>query len=141
MNDWILLIIIVALFVQLWWGIKNRLIGGRFKKINADLEEIKDGILEIEARVRRLEHNLLSRKQTEEQDPSKFVDKNTGKPMLSDKIIEATKRIIKDVRWREIHRRVDPAGAEQIEKLEALQDKMYSSESIDEDEIRDAFRK
>src|SRR4030042_2778137 len=133
MLEWILFILIVALFVQLWWNIKNRVL----RALAIDLEEIRDTVLEIEARVRRLEHHLLDRKQTEEQDPLNFMDKSTGNPLLSDKLIGVTKGIIKDVRRREMHKKIDPKGAEQVEKLETLREKMYGGEHISEDEIKD----
>lgn len=137
MSDFILFILL-AIIIIIWIDIRR--IDKRGKVRGLDFEEIKDGVLEIEARVRRLEHHLLSRKQTEERDPLNFMDNKTGKPALSDKLVGAIKGIIKDVRKREIHKRIDPEGAEQVEKLESLREKMYSGEHIGEDEIKDAFK-
>src|SRR3989344_7892765 len=137
MLEWILLILLTMLITRIWIDIRK--IDKRGKVRGLDFEEVKDGILEIEARVRRLEHHLLSRKQTEERDPLNFIDSKTGKPILNDELIETLKRMTKDVRKREIHKRIDPKGAEQIEKLESLHEKMYSGKNIDENEVRDAF--
>lgn len=139
MSNFILFILLAIIIIYIWIDIR-RIFNKLGKLLGVDLEEIRDGVLEIEARVRRLEHHLLSRKQTEERDPLNFIDNKTGKPVLSDKFIGATKGIIKDVRKREIHKRIDPKGAEQVEKLESLREKMYSGEHIDEDEIKDAFK-
>ena len=139
MSNFVLFILLAIIIIFIWIDIRR--IDKRGKVRGLDFEEIKDGILEIEARVRRLEHHLLNRKQTEERDPLNFMDNKTGKPVLNDKLIGATKGIIRDVRKREIHKRIDPKGAEQVEKLESLREKMYmGSENISEDEIKDAFK-
>ena len=139
MSNFISFILLAIIIIYIWIDIR-RIFNKLGKLLGVDLEEIRDGVLEVEARVRRLEHHLLSRKQTEERDPLNFMDNKTGKPALSDKLIGATKGIIKDVRRQEIHKRIDPKGAEQVEKLESLREKMYGGEHISEDEIKDAFK-
>src|SRR3989344_6338470 len=102
MSNFILFILLAIIIIFIWIDIRR--IDKRGKVRGLDFEEIKDGVLEIEARVRRLEHHLLSRKQTEERDPLSFMDNKTGKPILNDELIEAQKRIAKDVRRQEIHK-------------------------------------
>ena len=62
MSNFILFILLAIIIIFIWIDIRR--IDKRGKVRGLDFEEIKDGVLEIEARVRRLEHHLLSRKQT-----------------------------------------------------------------------------
>lgn len=134
MGEIILLILLIFIVLFIWFDIRKRIANMFLNSLKSE-----DSISEIESRIRRLEHYLLNIKQTEGYDPLKFIDPKTGKPILSDKFIEATKQILKDLHHRKIHKEIDPEGAKQIEKLEALREKMYGGEQINEEEIKDAF--
>ena len=109
------------------------------KATAVSFEEITDGTVETEARVRRLEHHLLRRGQTDGHDPLVFLDEN-GKWLLRDESIGQAKGIIRGVRRHDVQKKLDPKSAARVERLEQVRDKLASGERVTEEEIHDAFR-
>ena len=136
MSNWVLLIVVISVSLVLWRALRT--IG---RTLAFRLEQVTDGVLEIEARVRRLEHHLLERAKTEGLDPLNFMDPNSGKPILSDPLIGAAKGIIRDVRSRDMLRRANPSGARQVEQLEELRDQVLSGTPVSEAQMNQAFGK
>ena len=75
--------------------------------IGVELIELKDGGLEIEVRVRRLEAHLLTRKQTED-----------------DGAIDYLKELLGRIRRRQIHEKLEPDGVAGAYTIQDLIDKL-----------------